>query len=64
MEKKYRYNVCLSAEDVTTGTIDLTKKEAEIIARATNTDNWNNLEWNSYSGSFWIDIENPLEIKE
>ena len=63
MEKKYRYDVALLAEDTTTGTIDLTKKEAELVARVTDTNNWNNLDWNSYSGSFWIDIENPMEIE-
>ena len=42
MAKKYRYNVGLSTEQNFTGTIDLTKKEAEIVAYATNTKNWKN----------------------
>ena len=42
MAKKYRYNVSLLAEDVCDGTIELTKKEAEIVAYATNVNNWKN----------------------
>ena len=62
--KKYRYNICYSAEGVTTGTIDLTKKEAAIVAYALNTSNWNNLDAESWSGSCFIDIEHPYEIKD
>ncbi len=64
MAKKYRYNICKSAEGMTTGTIDLTKKEAEIVAYALDTTNWNNLEEEPWSGSCWIDIDNPMEIEE
>ena len=38
-EKKYRYNICYSAEGITAGTIDLTKKEAEIVDYALNINN-------------------------
>ena len=62
--KKYRYNIMQSAEGITTGTIDLTKKEAAIVAYALDTSNWNNLIENSWSGSCWIDIDNPMEIRE
>lgn len=61
-EKKYRYNICQSAEGTTSGTIDLTKKEASIVAYAIDTSNWNNLEEESWSGSCYIDIDNPMEI--
>lgn len=62
--KKYRYNIWKSAEGETTGTIDLTKKEAAIVAYALDTSNWNNLSEGSWSGSCWIDIDNPIEINE
>ena len=39
LAKKYRYAVTQFAEDEVTGTIDLTKKEAELIARVTNPAN-------------------------
>lgn len=64
MAKKYRYNVALTAEDEWCGTIDLTKKEAEIVAYATNTDNWKNGKGGGYCGYFWIDVNNPMEIKD
>ena len=64
MAKKYRYNVGLSAEEDFTGSIDLTKKEAEIVAFATNTDNWRNVSGGGWCGNFWIDTENPEEITE
>lgn len=60
--KKYRYYICKSAEGITSGTIDLTKKEASIVAYALNTSNWNNLEEDDWSGSCYIDIDNPMEI--
>lgn len=64
MEMKYRYNVALSAEDECTGTIDLTKKEAEIVAYATDQYNWMNRDGGGYCGNFWIDIDHPMEIKD
>ena len=36
LKKKYRYNVSLTAEGCLSGTVDLTKREAEIVAYATN----------------------------
>lgn len=62
--KKYRYNVGLSAEEYFTGTVDLTKKEAEIVAYATNTNNWKNLYGGFWHGRFYIDIDNPIEIED
>lgn len=50
MAKKYRYNVGLSTEQNFTGTVDLTKKEAEIVAYATNTKNWKNCCGGSWCG--------------
>lgn len=62
MAKKYRYNIFCSAEGTTSGTIDLTKKEAKIVAYALNQDNWNNVSYESFSGSCYIDIDSPKEI--
>lgn len=39
-------------------------KEAAIVAYALDTSNWNNLSEGSWSGSCWIDIDNPIEINE
>lgn len=39
-DKKYRYNVYLMAEEYSSGYVELTKKEAEIVKYATNTSNW------------------------
>ena len=64
MAKKYRYNVALTAEDDWCGTIDLTKKEAEIVDYATNINNWKNGHGGGYYGYFWIDVNNPMEIRD
>ena len=61
-EKKYRYRVCQSAEGCTTGTVLLTKAQAEAVRFATDIIYWDNLEEESYSGSFCIDIDNPEEV--
>ena len=64
MEKKYRYNLCQSADGITTGTLDLTKEEAEFAAYVMNCSNWSNLEYEDFSGSCHIDLENPEEIED
>lgn len=64
MAKKYRYEVNLSAEEEVTGTIDLTKKEAELIARVTNPANWHNRCGGGYCGYFHIELSNPMEIND
>lgn len=56
-EKKYRYHVCQSAEGCTTGTVLLTKAQADVVDFATNTNNWDNLDEESYSGGFSIYID-------
>lgn len=61
-EKKYRYRVCQSAEGCTTGTVLLTKAQAEAVRFATDIIYWDNLEEESYSGIFCIDIDNPEEV--
>lgn len=61
-EKKYRYRVCQSAEGCTTGTILLTKSQAEAVYFATDTTNWDNFDAESYSGYFSIYIDNPEEV--
>lgn len=62
-ERKYKYFVSLSAEDETHGYVKLTKREAEIVSYATNERNWEDKESNLYSGSFYIDLEHPVEIE-
>ncbi len=61
-EKKYKYHVYLSAEDYSDGYVKLTKREAEIVAYATDTRNWKDANLNPYSGDFEIDLDNPEEI--
>lgn len=63
-EKKYKYGVCLSAEDYSGGYVRLTRREAEIVSYATSEWNWEDKELNPYSGSFYIDLDNPIEIVE
>ena len=59
MAKKYRYRVCLSAEEDRRGFVELTRKEAQIVAYATNPQNWDDDSGCAYSGSFTIDVTNP-----
>ena len=61
-EKKYRYRVCQSAEGCTTGTVLLTKSQAEAVRFATDIIYWDDLEEESYSGGFCIDIDSPEEV--
>lgn len=61
-EKKYRYRVCQSAEGYTTGTIVLTKEQAQAVYYASDTHNWDSLEEESYSGDFGINIDDPEEV--
>lgn len=60
-EKKYRYHVYQSAEGDTTGTVLLTKAQAEAVYFATDTNNWDNLNVESYSGDFGIYVDSPEE---
>lgn len=61
-EKKYKYLVSLSADDWSDGYVELTKREAEIVAFATDTRNWKDANLNPYSGYFVINLDNPEEI--
>lgn len=60
--KKYKYPVSLLADDYSCGYVELTKREAEIVAYATSTINWKDADLNPYSGYFCIDLYNPEEI--
>ena len=63
--KKYRYTVRQSAEGEISGTVNLTKEEACIVAYATTETNWDNVKCDeSYTGMFFIDLNNPQEIEE
>ena len=61
-EKQYRYHVCQSAEGCTTGTVLLTKAQADAVEFATDTNNWDNLDVESDSGDFSIYIDNSEEV--
>ena len=59
---KKKYLVSLSAEEALEGFIELTDEEYEIVNRATNPVNWENLTGGGYCGSFYIEpIENDNE---
>lgn len=62
-EKKYKYEVCLSAEDYSGGYVRLTRREAEIVSYATSECNWEDKELNPCSGSFHINLKHPVEIE-
>lgn len=61
MAKKYRYNTFYP---YTFGTIDLTKKEAAVVAYAMIQDNWRITLDEPYSGDCWIDADHPQEIED
>lgn len=63
MLKKYKYKVELSADDGTVGYVELTSEQAELVAHVTNTNNWEIIKQGQYSGTFEIDLKNPLEIE-
>ena len=63
-DTKFYWKVRQTAEDETTGYVKLTKKEAEIVAYATDCDNWKNVNDNPWSGSFIIDLSNPVLVDE
>lgn len=60
--KKHRYHVGLMAEGTTSGTVVLTKEQAQAVYYASDTRNWDNLDEESYSGGFGIDIDHPEEV--
>jgi hypothetical protein len=65
MAKKYRYHIGYSAEGTTYGYVDLTKKEASIVAYALDERNWKDGSSEMWSGTgTWIDIDNPMEIPD
>lgn len=62
LNRKYRYAVSLIADGQSSGFVELTKEQAEIVAYATTTSNWINANKEPYSGIFFIDTENPIEL--
>lgn len=56
-EKKYWYPISQSAEEELEGWIYLTEKEADFIAYASNSNNWEFVSGGGYCGSLWIDKE-------
>ena len=60
--QKYRYSVSLMAEEDSNGFIELTKAQAELVKFATDTKNWEDAEIKGYSGMFFIDTDNPIEL--
>lgn len=55
--KKYKCELSYCAEDVTTGTMMLTEEEYEFAKRLTNSDNWDDLDYNSWCGSLSVYCE-------
>lgn len=55
--KRYKCELCYSAEESTTGTMMLTKKEYEFAKRLTDPNNWDNLRDNLWSGHLSVYCE-------
>lgn len=64
MQKKFWYQVGTSAEGESYGYVLLTPREAKIVSYATNKENWQGSEIEDWSGSFWIDLDNPIPYEE
>ena len=61
--KKYRYKIEFSGGDgVCEGTIVLTEAEAQVVGRAMDIDNWDDLYMTMYSAWGDIDIEHPVDV--
>ena len=61
---KFYWKVWQSAEGCTDGYVLLTKKEAEIVSYATDWNNWKCVNDESWSGSFSIDLDNPIPVED
>ena len=57
--EKFWYYVSLSAEGFSSGYVELTKEEAEVVDRVTNPANWKYRQMESWSGSFFINTNDP-----
>lgn len=64
LNRKYRYAVSLMADGQSSGFVELTKEQAEIVAYATTTSNWINANKEPYSGIFFIDTEILLNLHQ
>lgn len=63
-EQRYKYKVMNVAEGDATGYVLLTKRDAALVAYVTNQENWSALDDDGYSGTFKIDVENPISVDE
>jgi hypothetical protein len=63
-DTKFYWPVVQAAEGYSTGFVKLTKKEAEIVAFATDCNNWTCLELGSYCGCFSIDLDTPITCED
>lgn len=57
MTKKYKCDLRISGEESTTGTMMLTKEEYEIVKRVSDISNWDDLDYEMWSGNFSIECE-------
>ena len=58
------YKVTQGAEGWSDGYVILTKAEAEVVAKVCDKNNWLNANIDRWSGSFSIDIDNPIDPSE
>ena len=62
--KKYLFEIYTSCEGITEGYIELTLEEAKLIDFVSDPKNWSSITKDEdYSGSFGIDIDNPICIE-
>jgi hypothetical protein len=61
-ETKFYFPVGTHAEGCSGGYVLLTQREADIVAFATNYDNWKNSYDDGHSGGFYIGNDNPIPV--
>ena len=63
-DTKFYWRVAQYAEGYSNGFVKLTKKEAEIVAFTTDSNNWTCTELDAYCGYFSIDLDNPITCED
>lgn len=61
-ETKFYFSVGTSGDTYSSGYVLLTQREADIVAFATNYDNWKNSFSEGYCGSFYIENDHPIPV--
>lgn len=62
--KEYYFRVWNSAECRRSGYVKLTIEQAQLVAFATNSDNWKMVDYEPWSGCFGIDLADFRDVEE